>query len=78
MCFMTHYYTEMTMSQLNKLWAMIPTFGMEYWPNWAKVVIATILIALWIKLLGIKGVLVLAVLWGISTLIMYFEDKVQK
>lgn len=67
---------------LNKMYDLIPTFGIELWAKWQKVIFVTVLLIVWLKLLGIKGfaflVIGLTMLWAASTLIMYFEDKVQK
>ena len=67
---------------LNKMYDLIPTFGMEQLAKWQKVIFVTVLLVVWLKLLGIKGfaflVIGLTMLWAASTLIMYFEDKVQK
>lgn len=67
---------------LNKMYELIPTFGIELWEKWQKVIFVTVLLIVWLKLLGIKGfaflVIGLTMLWAASTLIMYFEDKVQK
>lgn len=67
---------------LTKMYDLIPTFGMEQLAKWQKVIFAVVLLLVWIKLLGIRGVAFLVIgltmLWAVSTLIMYFEDKVQK
>ena len=67
---------------LNKMYDLIPTFGMEQLAKWQKVIFAVVLLLLWIKLLGIRGfaflIIGLTMLWAVSTIIMYFEDKVQK
>ena len=66
-------------SLLTKLYDLIPTVSMD---QWQKVVFATLLFIVWIKLLGVRGFLFLVggmgLLWAASTIIMYFEDKVQK
>jgi len=64
------------------MYDLIPTFGMEQLAKWQKVIFSVVLLLVWIKLLGIRGfaflVIGLTMLLAVSTLIMYFEDKVQK
>ena len=83
MYFTIQDYIEATMkATLTKMWELIPTFGIDAWNKWQKVIFAVILLAVWLKVLGIKGcaflVIGLVLLWSASNLIMYFEDKVQK